>query len=162
VGVIALSLTGFLIFRANMEARAHTDCSNNLKQIGLGLVNYSASYDSLFPYGTIQNDKLHPERRLSWLVTLSSFLDQWYWILDQSRAWDDDANRITRGHGVEGEPVIVWQIPLLTCPAVTEPKDAHLPEYTSYVGIAGIGRDVALLPKSHPRRVSLDTTGRHG
>ena len=118
--------------------------------IGLGLMNYSAHYDS-FPAGTIANDRLPPERRLSWLVAAWSFFDQWFWLLDPSEPWDAATNRPTRGRGVGEEPQAVGRLPLLTCPAAAGAADEHMPGWTWYVGVAGVGLDAPELPDEHPR-----------
>ncbi len=49
------------------EAAARTTCSNNLKQIGVTLSAYADS-NGHFPTATFANDKLPPEKRLSWQV----------------------------------------------------------------------------------------------
>ncbi len=142
------ALTVFL--QRSSEAAQREACQSNLRQIGLGLMNYSAQYDS-FPGGTIANDRLPPARRLSWLVAVMAFLDQWFWILDHSEPWDSAANRLTRGHGVEEKPQAVGRLPLLTCPAAAGAADEHMPGWTWYVGVAGVGRDAPELPAGHPR-----------
>ena len=78
------------------------------------------------------------------------YVTQWFWLLDTTRAWDDDENRVTRGKGVEEPPQIVGRVLALTCPLAREPEPAPMPGLTSYVGITGLGRDSATLPKDDP------------
>ncbi len=154
MAVVALSavlLAALVLVGMSREAEARNVCSNNLRQIGLGLRNYASAYDDAFPYGTIQKDGLAPQDRLSWLVSLYSFLEQWFWIFDTSKPWDDDANRITRGHGVEEGVQVVGRVRVLCCPAAKEPAAEPMPGLTSYVGITGLGRDSGSLPKEDPR-----------
>lgn len=150
VAFSAVMMSAYVWIGAGREAGAHHTCSNNLKQIGLGLHNY-ASVHNAFPYGTIVNEGLPPQRRLGWLVGLMSYIEQWFWIFNQSRPWDDDENRVTRGRGVEGEPTVVARVAVLACPNAHEPEPAPMPGLTSYVGITGLGLDAASLPKGDPR-----------
>ena len=57
VGVcgVLMGLTLPLIQR-NREAARRTDCANHLKSIGLGLHNYIATYDTLPPSGSRDDD----------------------------------------------------------------------------------------------------------
>jgi len=150
VALSAALVAAILFFQRSSEAAHRETCRNNLLMVGLSLMQYSDQYDS-FPAGTIANDRLPPERRLSWLAAVWSFLDQWFWLLDLSEPWDADTNRITRGHGVEEEPRAVGRLPRLTCPAAAEVADEHMPGWTWYVGVAGVGRDAPALPEDHPR-----------
>jgi hypothetical protein len=49
------------------RAAARMACQNNMKQIGIGLLNYYDTYTS-FPAGTVPNDEL-PRRGLGYLVS---------------------------------------------------------------------------------------------
>jgi len=153
LAVVALSavlLAALVALGKGREAQAQNVCANNLRQIGLGLHNYAYAHADAFPYGTIQNEGLPPQRRLGWLVSLWSFLEQWFWIFDMSKPWDDDANRITKGRGVEGGVQVVGRVQGLCCPAANEPTVEPMPGLTSYVGITGLGRDSGSLPKENP------------
>src|SRR5947199_10857290 len=96
--VVALLLGGGLLVASLprlQEAQARTGCHNNLRQIGLALHTFHDAYGS-FPPATLPHPTLPPERRLSWLVETVHCLDQINILLDESRAWDADANREPR------------------------------------------------------------------
>src|SRR6266851_1667339 len=55
---------------AEVREKAHAaECSENLHRIGLGLTLYDEDFKS-FPPGTVPNDALSPERRLSWVALI--------------------------------------------------------------------------------------------
>ncbi|WP_437187957.1 DUF1559 domain-containing protein [Planctomicrobium sp. SH668] len=113
------------------EAARRSQSKNNLKQIGLALHLYHDTH-GWFPQGTIPNDDLDPEERLSWLVLILPFIEQSnvYNRIDQSESWDSDEN----------EAPLANSIPVLTNPSHAIPaKDKY--GTTSYIGIAGLGED---------------------
>lgn len=122
------------------SAARRTQSSNNLKQIGLALHNYHDTFNT-FPSGTIENEKLDVEERLSWLVTILPFIEQINVSnsIDQEKGWQDEANSI----------VSELSIPVYLHPS--QPVDPSEPPPTHYVGISGWGEDSANLPKSDPR-----------
>ncbi len=150
VGLSAVLLAATLLAQRVFDAGHRAACRQNLGQIGMSLIGYSV-YHGSFPAGTVQNDRLPPGRRLSWLVSLWPYVEGWSWLLDRSEPWDSDANRLTRGHGHGEEPQAVGRIALLTCPAADRAAAEHVPGWTWYVGIAGVGRDAPALPDGHPR-----------
>lgn len=150
VALAAMAAGGVLSLQRSSEAAHRTQCRSNLAQVALGLIQYADVYDS-FPAGTVANDRLRPEKRLSWLVAVWSFMEQWLWLLDWSAPWDADSNRVTRGRGVEEEPRAIGRLGTLTCPAASGSAKEHMPGWTWYVGIAGVGTDAPGLPNGHPR-----------
>ncbi len=74
--------------QAAREAARRMSCSNNLKQIGLGVHNYHSAYNNMPPQGsgndpvagrrwwTAENDLVSVNRRLSFLVGLLPFIEQ--------------------------------------------------------------------------------------
>jgi hypothetical protein len=134
-------------------------CSNNLKQLGLGLHNFLQSHDNL-PGGVLPNEKLPTEQRLSWIMGCMPFVLCMHCYgmptdYDLTQSWEAKPNRTLASTTVY----------VLHCPgspdqsgpgdtSVTLPTDltGNPKLYPSaYVGIAGVGRDAALLPRSDPK-----------
>jgi hypothetical protein len=125
------------------------ECLNNLRQIGGAVLNYQSA-NSAFPPGTVPNAALPPEKRLSWLTTLPPFMEQktktardaqtLYDRLDPSLAWDAGANAA----------VAHASVPFCRCPAHPFDDPGVIRGQTSYVGLAGVGRDAAELPRGNP------------
>ncbi|MEL7264459.1 MAG: DUF1559 domain-containing protein [Planctomycetota bacterium] len=66
-------------------------CSNNVKQIGLGLANYHASWNSFPPAYTVDanGNRLH-----SWRTLILPYVEQQplYDRIDLTKPWDDPAH----------------------------------------------------------------------
>ena len=77
--------------RTSRGAARRMQCSNNLKQIALALINYESQYKVLPPAFTVDanGNRLH-----SWRSLILPFLEQTdlYDKIDFSKAWDDPAN----------------------------------------------------------------------
>ncbi len=121
-------------------AALRSQSKNNLKQLGLAMHNYHDVHQS-FPAGTIPNEKLKPDERLSFFVELLPFVEQaaLYQKVDKEGGWKDKANR-----QVVETKIAVFENPGMKPqpPKTTEVKFGA----THYVGMAGIGKDAALLP----------------
>ena len=119
------------------EAARRSQSQNNLKQIGLALHNFHDVYQN-FPAGTHENEKLKPEKRLSWQADVLPFLDQapLYNRIDFEKAWDDEANA----------EVVKIRIPTYLNPSSLAIGPDGKVGVTHYVGLAGIGKDGPLLP----------------
>ncbi len=102
--------------QAAREAARRTQCSNNLKQIGLALHNYHSTYKSFPPAYTVDADgkKLH-----SWRTLLLPFLESnpVFSEIDLNKPWDDPVN--LRFHEVN--------VSVYRCPSTELP-----PGYTTY------------------------------
>jgi prepilin-type processing-associated H-X9-DG protein len=118
-------------------------CADHLRQLGVAIHEYQMQ-TKRFPRGTVANDRLPAEERLSWLVTLlpysmadtpgrKSLFDQ----IDKPTAWNAEVNR----------KAIETPVRFYVCPALPGARSHQGPARTSYPGIAGVGRHVAELPK---------------
>jgi prepilin-type processing-associated H-X9-DG protein len=141
---------GTVLFQRSSEAEQLDQCRSNLLQLFLGLQNYISAEGS-YPPATVPSESLPPDRRLSWLTVIYAFLEQFFWLLNQSEAWDSEANLVTRGCGTDGQPCTLGRVDVFCCPAAPGSSDEHMPGWTWYVGIAGVGTDAATLPEGHPR-----------
>lgn len=123
------------------EAARRTQSKNNVKQLALAIHNYHATYNYC-PQGTIPNENLEPEERLSWLVSILPFLEQspLFDRIDQKVGWEDAKN--TQWLSVA--------IPTLTHPSNPVPQ---LNGYgtTGYLGLAGVGENGPNLPVNDPK-----------
>ena len=122
------------------EAARRAQSANNLRQLGLAMHNYHDVF-KYFPAGTVQDTKLKPEQRLSFLYSLLPFIEQSNLFDTMSEttklAWDSKEN-------AEWANV---SVPTFRHPSMT----SFVPGQTDYVGIAGIGEDAAELPVEHKR-----------
>jgi prepilin-type processing-associated H-X9-DG protein len=142
---------------ADVREKAHSaECTENLHRLGLGLNLYDDDFKS-FPPGTVPNDALPPERRLSWVALILPYMEpdappndkatarrvsrekQVFRQIDFGRAWDDDGNRAA----------VETRLRFCICPSWSDPT-ARSFAWTSYVGIAGVGPDAASIPDFHP------------
>lgn len=128
------------------EAAARAKCANNLKQLVISLHAYTDTNGAL-PAGTVPNPELPPERRLSWCVPLTAYIEASpvYNQFDLKAAADSERNRAA---GLNRFPVFL-------CPGFDEWGNRAASRNdrgstTCYVGVAGVGADAATLPKSDP------------
>jgi len=118
-GLMALLLPAI---NAAREAGRRAQCSNNLKQISLALIQYEAS-ERRFPPAASKGTKGGPV--VSWRVAILPYLDQGslYNQYDQSQPWDSPKNR-----------ELVKNMPrVFRCPSDAESAEGE----TSYVMITG-------------------------
>jgi len=122
------------------EAARRSQSTNNLKQMMLAMHNYLDTYKT-FPEGTVPNEKLKPDERLSWMTKILPFLDQaaLHREIDFEEGWEDESNAKALKTRVS-----VFQNPSAV-PAAGEYG------VTNYVGIAGVGKDGPELPAKNPR-----------
>jgi prepilin-type processing-associated H-X9-DG protein len=124
------------------EAAVRIQCGNNLKQVCLAVQNYHDTFGK-YPQGTIPSAVLPPEKRLSWFVSLIPFLEfpDGRISPDKDRAWDAGNNRLLSD--------VEWK--LLICPAAQAAARSPGWGFTSYIGMAGVGADAAMLPVEDKR-----------
>lgn len=123
------------------EAARRSQSKNNLKQIGLAIHNYHETFNKI-PTGTHENQKLKPEKRLSWQADILPYIDQapLYNQIDFNKAWDDDANA----------NAIRNRVPVYLNPSLSIDANGKV-GVTHYVGLAGIGKDGPLLKVNDPK-----------
>ncbi|MCA9057236.1 MAG: DUF1559 domain-containing protein, partial [Planctomycetaceae bacterium] len=122
------------------EAARRTQSRNNLKQLGLAMHNYHDVYRT-FPRGTVENDDLEVDERLSFVYSLLPFVEQaaMYDQIDAESGWQSDANA----------PYRDMTIPVFQNPS--QRRGGASPSSMDYVGIAGIGPDAAELENHDPK-----------
>jgi len=138
------------VFSAREAARM-AQCENNVRQIGLGVLTFEHP-NRAYPYGTIQNADLAPDKRWSW------YIGAWGYVLDgqigleidRKKAWDTPANLAMTTHvrGENDEDVVghAYSVHLLLCPAGPRLELPSGIGQTNYVGMAGNGLDAAVGP----------------
>jgi hypothetical protein len=128
--------------RKGNETAFRTQCSMNLRQIGLSLSSYADTFKR-FPAGTVPNRGLPPRRRLSWMWELHPYVesDTLYRDTDRRKAWDARANR----------PIACTGVRTYLCPANPDQQARSGEFFTHYVGVAGVGKEAATLRRGHPR-----------
>lgn len=122
------------------EAARRTQSKNNLKQLGLAMHNYHDVHGH-FPAGTVQDTKLKPDERLSFLFSVLPFLEQANLYNQLSRSKNSPWNE------AKSQPSTTVQIPSWIHPGM--PSATH--NATHYVGMAGVGKDAPELPVGHRR-----------
>jgi prepilin-type N-terminal cleavage/methylation domain-containing protein/prepilin-type processing-associated H-X9-DG protein len=99
--LVVIAIIGILIalllpaVQAAREATRRMSCSNNLRQMGIGLHNYHAAHQCFPPGGIEPRTPLKPAgRQLAWSVFLLPFAEQQnvYAMLDTGKAFDSPAN----------------------------------------------------------------------
>lgn len=157
VGVLAAGLCLAAVSAVSSASRS-AECVNNLKNLALALNTYaSGTGGGCFPFATLPNERLPPERRLSWMVELykgSFYAANLVLVVDESLPWDAEKNLrpvVIAGRKKEGQTRFdAREFPLCVCPSDPAGGNAGLPNLTSYVGISGLGRDAATLPLGNP------------
>ncbi len=157
-GGIVLFFAGLFVvalyhWRDQSEA---TVCTNNLRRIGQAVSLYHDAKDHAhFPTGTVVLPDLPPDQRLGWMVSVLPYMEgertpnaavsfhkgeALYGRFDLTKGWQDQANQ----EATDGTP------PWYVCPAGRSlvPAGSGL---TTYVGIAGLGKDAPQLPRTDPR-----------
>jgi hypothetical protein len=142
--IMILGIAGGLVLCAIpkiQDAAARTQCQNNLKQIGLALLNRCNS-EGTFPPATIPNDDLPCGQRLSWIVATLPYIDQIGVTIDRKKGWQDEANIIPKFFGTDGEmPPHPYEPKIFRCPTDPTVSPADAASLINYIGISGVGAD---------------------
>jgi|GEM_PF-375400 prepilin-type processing-associated H-X9-DG protein len=143
-----LGLIGMVLLYVQ-EKNHVASCANNLRQIGAAIYQYSDHDDHhYFPPGTVRNPALKPSQRLSWEAAILPFFPeggtagrntskQWEKLVGAiafQEAWNAPANAGLRR-----------TVTSFLCPTFAHEFTQGQVGLTSYVGIAGVGEDAAIL-----------------
>ena len=120
------------------EAARRTQSKNNLRQLALGMHNYHDAYGA-FPAGTVKNERLAPEERLGWAVSILPFIEALnaYRRVDMKAGWNDQDD-------------VVSQLTLSVYRNPSMPRDESPAGDLDYLGVAGIGPNAASLKNHDP------------
>lgn len=129
-----------------VQEKSHVaGCANNLRQLGQAINRYHDHNGKQFPPGTVLNPSLPPQRRLSWEAAIVPFFlesgpagKKWEKLagaIDFKEGWDTPANAELRQN-----------VAPFLCPALARELSPDQIGLTSYAGIAGVGREAAVLP----------------
>jgi hypothetical protein len=140
---VAVPILVALLLPAVQQARdaaRRTQSKNNLKMMGLAMHNYHDTFNH-FPRGTVENDDLEPDERLSWAFSILPYIEQanLYNELDKDSGWESEGNRF----GVQ------TAVPFFQNPSQPGPRPN--PSSGDYVAMAGVGKDAATLPNNDPK-----------
>jgi prepilin-type processing-associated H-X9-DG protein len=153
---VAVVLLAASVLNRTREKAHAVECTENLRRLGQGLNLYHEDFKA-FPPGTAPNDALPPERCLSWICLILPYLEpdaatgdkdsskrvgreaQIFQRINFGEAWDADANRAA----------VETRLRVCLCPSWSDPS-ARNSAKTTYVGIAGVGRNAATIPDFHP------------
>jgi prepilin-type N-terminal cleavage/methylation domain-containing protein/prepilin-type processing-associated H-X9-DG protein len=114
--LVVIAIVGLLValvlpaVQASREAGRRTECANNLRQIGIGLVHYHDALRS-FPPGLVdRRTGANPQgKQLSWNVFLLPFIEEEsaYQLFDLSAGFNRAPNRVAAG----------TVLPIFLCPS---------------------------------------------
>lgn len=138
--IIVLGITLPSVQQAREAARRST-CKNNLKQLSLGLINYTDVYTA-FPQAAIGDPHLTPEHRWSWYPEFTPWLAQMAAPpIDYTTDSRDSRNWPLTFEVEKHEKFTVQLRPPLTvtCPNGELDVGEHHQLLAGYVGMTGIG-----------------------
>ncbi len=154
--LVVIAIIGILVglllpaVQAAREAARRMSCSNNMKQLGLGLHNYHSAYKKFVmnaggtghPGGTIQSNR----RWLSWLVGITPFVEQ-------QALWEQVSNplNVDRNNNIINPPFAAmgpdpwnenyqpWltQVPTYRCPSDPVQNFPNRVAFTNYACCTG-------------------------
>jgi prepilin-type processing-associated H-X9-DG protein len=147
---LALSALGRM-----QQAAAQITCSDNLKLLARDLHHYHDQQQH-FPAGTISNENLACDKRLSWYVDAWAYVGdgQQKLLIDKKKAWDAEENRVPKayyGLAVPPHEAPVGDFRSWLCPRNPSRGKPGWPGVTHYVGVAGVGENAASLPAYAPQ-----------
>ena len=103
--LLILAALLYPIFARQRENPRHSSCSSNLKQIGLGLAQYTQDYDDLYPRAAMQIEsshktKLYPDGVYGWADVLQPYLKSTliYHCPGETQGWPDNSQPQKSGY----------------------------------------------------------------
>jgi Protein of unknown function (DUF1559) len=141
IALVAVGLT--LAINWHIEpglTRCGTPCPGRLRTVGRALVEYY-NHNLVYPSGTYFNTSLSYDDRLSWYAELTPYVDNQE--IHEQMSWDQ------RSNGGSNENLSRTILMSVVCTNHAPVLAGPVP--TSYIGIAGVGPDAPLLPKSDAR-----------
>lgn len=150
--LVVIAIIGILIalllpaVQAAREAARRMSCSNNLRQIGIGLHHYHDAHGCFPPGGIERRDAMNPKgRQIAWSAFLLPFVEQKaiYDTIDFGKAFDSAANA----------PAAAMVIPLYLCPSV--PRASDLVQGRGACDYGGIYGERITGPNAPPKGVML-------
>ena len=142
--LVVVAIVGVLLalmlpaIQAAREASRRSSCQSNLKQIGIALLNYEATYQVL-PIGAQRNVTFGT----SWWVGIAAYLEESA-VMDQFDSSGPHCGSVWL-HPTNGRLVDELRIEILACPSSSLPPLKRVNSFQlmmpSYVGIAGAARD---------------------
>jgi hypothetical protein len=142
---------------ASRNSSLRQACANNMKVIGIGLCTSEYTLHR-FPAGTITNEQLPPESRLSWYPTIWPYMEGGSELLiDWQKAWNDPSNltSLARLPNYDEESneyytIVDFQPKIFCCPGLDcHSKFGNL-TLTTYVGPSGVGKESLVSPVTRP------------
>lgn len=128
------------------------ECRDHFREMGLELFQHN--YDlGAFPLGTVPNESLPPDKRLSWYVGAWGYAGAGQCgrlIIDKTRGWDAEENRDPQAHYAGGPTESIGEWRCWICPANPNHAGPGMIGLTHYVGIAGVGSQAAAAPAYDP------------
>lgn len=117
-------------------------CQNNLRSTGLAVHNYCEMFKSL-PPATMVNAMLPPEKRFGWPFIIFNFQESENITrrCDKEKSWDAEENQFAARIAIT----------YYQCPANPDYRSSSPFAASHYLGIAGVGKDAAMLPKDDPK-----------
>jgi len=123
-----------LLLPAVQQARTaarRTQSMNNMKMLGLALHNFHDTFNA-FPAGARPTDdeKLKPDERSSWLVSILPYIDQ-------AQLYNEVSPNMEEWDAEKYQDLVARRLPALLNPAIGDDPQAKF-GMTHYVGVAGL------------------------
>lgn len=108
--LVVIAIIGVLIalllpaVQAAREAARRIQCANNLKQLGLSVLNYESAYGTLPPGGVTEGPCCSTKSGISWTISILPYMEQQalFDLYDQTAFNEDPINAPVREAQVEG------------------------------------------------------------